>query len=120
MSSGSVDLFAGYPTWELRHLVNVNNVIFLLATDNFQNEEHQRRNETGGNAYFVNLLEGHANPQEIIMTGYAEATRLLSRYVREECEKNNLSLLITGGKMRIEDPVKTNSSEVGASYRKRA
>jgi hypothetical protein len=28
---------------------------------------------------------------------------MLSQYVREECEKNNLSFLITGGKMSIDE-----------------
>jgi hypothetical protein len=96
-----VDLFAGHPTWELRQLIDPQKAIFLVSTDAFIKEGQQRRFQEGG--ILSQVLEQYPNSEGVFMDGYVESVRMRSVDVREECKKYNLSLLITGGNMSVDE-----------------
>jgi hypothetical protein len=72
-------------------------VIFLVATDQFRKQEFERRFHS--NSFIVKALDGYSNPKDIVMSGFVEAVRLLSDFVHNECEKRDLPLLVTGGRI---------------------
>lgn len=96
-----VDLFCEYPTWELRQLTKMNRAIFLVSTDAFRREEEQRRYRKGNS--LADLLKDYPDPMRIIETGYGEALRRLSSYVRKECKNHNLPMVTTGGNLSADE-----------------
>ncbi|UCF99958.1 MAG: hypothetical protein JSV89_10580 [Spirochaetaceae bacterium] len=96
-----VDLFAGHPTWELRQLADPEKAIFLVSTNPFIKEGQRKRFQKGG--ILSQALEQCPTSVEVFMKGYVESVHMRSADVREECEKYNLSLLITGGNMSVDE-----------------
>ena len=96
-----VDLNAGYPTWELRQLIEYDKVIFLVSTDAFRKAEQRRRFRSG--SIFSKSREDIGIAEEIYLSGYVECNRILSDFTKKECAKHNLPLLITGGQMTVDE-----------------
>lgn len=95
-----VDLFGGYPIPELVEIAGPRRLIFLVATPEFQRNDYLQTFEREGTR---DKLVPHYPDPELLMANYVECHVMLSQYVREECERQSLPILITGGNMRVEE-----------------
>ena len=98
-----VDLGFGYPIKELRKLIEKERAIFLVATGKYRMQVFEERNFLRPGSTFPKALEGHPNQKEIVFSGFVEAIRLLTEYTQRKCETHDLPLLVTGGRMTVDE-----------------
>ena len=98
-----MDAFFGEPLGESRQLFDRDKVVFLVPTEAFHKAEYQRRFRQGWRLQFMQALENCPDPEATFMSGWVQHRLLYNQYVREECKKHNLPLLITAGQLSLED-----------------
>ena len=100
------DVYFGETLGESRQLIDCDKVVFLVPTKAFHKAEYQRRFRQDWKPLFRQALENCPDPETVFVSGWVQHQLNYNQYVRDECRRHNLPLLITGGHSSLEESYK--------------